>query len=434
MVSNKEKANTLATNFARAHNNILRSDQRTVEEVNHTMEVLADSNEMNLDPSTLAKPTEIKEIIKRLKSKKSPGQDGIRNALLKHLPRKGLVYLTKIFNGCIRLMYFPSMWKHAIVVAIPKPKKDVTLPTNYRPISLLSSLSKVLERIILNRLNRHLDTNAVIPNEQFGFKAGHSTNHQLTRIRKIVKEGFVTKKSTGMIMLDVEKAYDSVWQEAIIYKLHRSNCPLYIVKLIQSFLLERTFQVSVNECRSEKFDIPCGVPQGSVLSPTLYNVFTSDVLMVDGVTYAFFADDTAFLVSDVDPRIISCKLQHAQNKLEEFQQKWRIKTNAAKTQAIFFTRKRAPRHLPATELSVNGIRIPWKNEACYLGLTMDEKLLFDKHINSSINKVNGLTRSMYSLINRRSSLQLANKLLTSVCSGQSSPTAAQCGKVVLCPI
>lgn len=326
MVSNKEKADALVANFAQAHNNTLASDPRTVQEVNQTIEELSNFIEMNIDSSTLTKPKEIREIIKRLKSKKSPGQDGVRNVMLKHLPRKGLVYLTKIFNGCIKLMYFPTTWKHATVVAIPKSKKDVTLPTNYRPISLLSSLSKVFERIILNRLNRHLDSNEVIPNEQFGFKAGHSTNHQLARITKIVKDGFSARKSTGMIMLDVEKAYGSVWQDAIIYKLRKCNCPLYIVKLVQSFLIERSFQVSVNDSVSGKFDIPCGVPQGSVLSPTLYNVFTSDVLMVDGITYAFFADDTAFLVSDEDPKIITCKLQQAQNKLEEYQQKWRIKT------------------------------------------------------------------------------------------------------------
>lgn len=91
MVSNKEKADALAANFAQAHNNTLASDPRTVQEVNQTIEELSNFIEMNIDPSTLTKPKEIREIIKRLKSKKSPGQDGVRNVMLKHLPRKGLV-------------------------------------------------------------------------------------------------------------------------------------------------------------------------------------------------------------------------------------------------------------------------------------------------------------------------------------------------------
>lgn len=187
------------------------------------------------------------------------------------------------------------------------------------------------------------------------------------------------------------------------------------MKLIKSFLLGRSFAISVNGCTSGVHRIPCGVPQGSVLSPTLYNIFTSDVLIVDGVTYAFFADDTAFLATDDDPEIVTCKLQHAQNKLQEFQHKWRIKTNATKSQAIFFTRRRSPRFLPTAEINVNGSNIPWKAEVEYLGLTLDQKLLFDKHINRAINKANCLSRSLYSLINRRSPLQIANKLLLYKC-------------------
>lgn len=379
------------------------------------MEDLTSNTLLNTDVATFTKPSEIKRIIQRLKSRKAPGQDGVRNIMLKRLPRKGLVYLTKVFNACLKYTYFPDNWKHATVVAIPKSNKDVTLPTNYRPISLLSSISKILERLILNRLNRHLEINPVIPEEQFGFKNGHSTNHQLARITRQVKHGFAAKKSTGMVLLDVEKAYNSVWQEAIIFKLQKTNCPIYLVKLIKSFLLERSFAVSVNSSMSEPHRIPCGVPQGSVLSPTLYNIFTSDVLMVDGVTYAFFADDTAFLATDDDPQIVTCKLQHAQNQLQQFQQKWRIKTNTSKTQAIFFTRRRSPRYLPTSEITVNGSTVPWKEEVEYLGLTLDKKLLFDKHINRAINKVNCLSRSLYSLIHRRSSLQIANKLLLYKC-------------------
>lgn len=199
------------------------------------------------------------------------------------------------------------------MVAIPKANKDITSPSNYRPISLLSSLSKILERIILTRLNQHLEIRTVIPHEQFGFKKGHSTNHQLVRISQAVKLSLSEGKSTGMVLLDVQKAYDTVWQAAVVYKLLSSNCPVYLTKMIQSYLSGRYFAVSVHGCSSSTYRIPFGLPQGSVLSPTLYNVFTADIIMVDGVTYAFFADDTAFLATDRDPEIVTTKLQHAQN-------------------------------------------------------------------------------------------------------------------------
>lgn len=409
-----QKAETLAVTFAAAHNNSVDGDAATTTAVHETIERIAETD-CELEPSVLVKPKEVKSIISAMKTKKSPGLDGIRNVLLKHLPRKGLVLLTKIFNACLKLSYFPAKWKHASVVAIPKANKDITCPGNYRPISLLSSLSKILERIILSRLNRHLETDVIVPHEQFGFKQGHSTIHQLVRIKQEIKRNFSAGKSTGMVLLDVEKAYDSVWQEAVIFKLHRSNCPLYVVKIIHSFLSNRTFEVVVNGSRSSKHSIPFGLPQGSVLSPTLYNIFTADILMVDGVVYAFFADDTAFLAADKDPEIVVTKLQHAQNCLEEFQRKWRIRINATKTQTIFFTKKRATRNLPSRAVTTNGVPSTWVNAANYLGVVFDSKLTFDKHVNAAIEKLDRAVRSMYSLVNRRSKLHLKNKMLVFKC-------------------
>lgn len=410
-----EKARVLGESFAKAHENHLPGDPATTDEVQQTITQIANWSAVNDDWSTFTKPSEVKDIIRRLKNKKAPGMDGLKNVLLKHIPRKGLVALTKIFNGCLKLQYFPEVWKHALVVAVAKPNKDITNPSNYRPISLLSTLSKIFERLILNRINRHLEISNVIPHEQFGFKVGHSTNHQLCRITQAIKNGFANGKSTGMVMLDVEKAYDSVWQDGVIYKLTKANFPQYLVKLLTSYLANRTFQVTVNGSRSAIHRIPFGLPQGSVLSPTLYNIFTADVIKVDGVIYAFFADDTCYLASDKDPVVIVQSLQAAQNKLEEFQEKWRIKINAAKTQAVFFTRRRALRHLPGSQVKVNNQEITWSNEAKYLGLTLDPKLKFDRHISNTLAKCSSLIKSLYSLINRRSRLQISNKILLFKC-------------------
>lgn len=223
------------------------------------------------------------------------------------------------------------------------------------------------------------------------------------------------KQNYGMLMLDVEKPYDTVWQEAIVHKLLVANFPLYLVKMLHSFLKGRSFQVNVNGALSAIHGIPCGVPQGSVLSPTLYNIFTADVLMIDGVSYAFFADDTGFFATDNDPKIVTIKLQAAQNRLEEFQQKWRIKINPSKTQAIFFTRRRAPKYLPSSKVKVCGLEVDWSKEAKYLGLALDTGLRYDKHIDQTLKKCKNLTKALYSLVNRRSRLQLHNKLLLYKC-------------------
>lgn len=264
----------------------------------------------------------------------------------------------------------------------------------------------------MRRINHHLDTGRIIiPHQQFGFKKGHSTNHQLVRLVRTVKDGFASRKSSGMIMLDVEKAYDSVWQEAILHKMLAADFAMPLLKVLLSFLKDRSFQVSVNGCLSERKPIPFGVPQGSVLSPVLYNIFVSDVEMVNDVEYYLFADDTGFIASGEDPSIVICNLQGAQDALESYYRKWKIKVNPLKTQAIFFTWKRSQRNLPQRQVTVCGHAVPWSDEVKYLGLTLDPKLTFGKHIERSLEKSCKLTKSLYCLVNRRSRLHMDKKLL-----------------------
>jgi hypothetical protein len=111
-----------------------------------------------------------------------------------------------------------------VVIPIPKPGKDPSNSSDYRPISLLSSISKVFERIILKRLNTFVSIQNVLPNHQFGFRAAHSTSHQLNRVVRHVENNRGQGQSTGMLFLDVEKAFDSVWHDALLHKLIQRDC------------------------------------------------------------------------------------------------------------------------------------------------------------------------------------------------------------------
>lgn len=404
------KAKVLADSFAKFHTNSMVSDPTTVENVTRSSEYI-DQAVPEPDTSYIIRPKDVKKHIRNLKIKKAPGEDQIRNVLLKHLPRKGVIVLAKLFSACLKICYFPSRWKHAVVIAIPKPNKDATLPSNYRPISLLSCLSKLLERFILARIEAHLSTASIIPNQQFGFKKGHSTCHQLVRLVKQVRSNFTQGKSSGMILLDVEKAYDSVWQEAILHKMVQGNFPMSTMKIVRSFLKERSFHVAVDGEVSDRKQIPFGVPQGAVLSPILYNIFTADLVMIDHVQYYLFADDTGFVVSHRDPTVVVDKLQQAQQALESYQQQWKIRINPNKTQAIFFTRKRSPRNLPQREIRANGQSIPWSEAVQYLGATLDQKMNFSQHISNSLKKCDKLTKTLYPMVNRRSALDRRTKLL-----------------------
>jgi len=130
--------------------------------------------------------------------------------MLRNLSRNALIHLTQLFNHLLRLGHFPTNWKTAKVIPIPKPNKPHTDPNSYRPISLLSTLGKLFERIIAARLTSFVQQHQLIPYFQFGFRRKHSTVAQLARITDYITNGFNLHKHTGMLLLDIEKAHDTV--------------------------------------------------------------------------------------------------------------------------------------------------------------------------------------------------------------------------------
>ena len=192
----------------------------------------------NIQPTTIS---EIKKYIKKQRPNKAPGPDNIRNILLRNLTKNVLFFLALIFNASLNLLYFPTSWKQADIITIPKQGKNPHIPHNRRPISLLSCIGKIYEDIILNRLKKHLNLLKVIPLEQFGFTAQRSTTHQLVRLMEYVSGGFNMKQSTISAFLDIEKAYDTTWHTGLIYKLKQYGVPLDLLKIIISYLQNRTF-------------------------------------------------------------------------------------------------------------------------------------------------------------------------------------------------
>ena len=252
-------------------------------------------------------PEQITSVLKGSKNMKAPGFDGIFNIVMKRLSFKVIRLLANIFSTCLEIHYFPSMWKTAKVIPIIKPGKDPTSPASYRPISLLSAISKIFERLILDRLLEEVCRNNILPPEQFGFRKGHSTVHQLQRVTNTIKQNKQVSKSTAMCLLDVEKAFDNVWHDGLVYKLRHFDISPYLIKIIRNYLKDRRYKVSLYGVNSNTFSIPAGVPQGSLLGPVLYNIYTSDVPQLpDAGVLAFFADDTAVMVKGRKP----CEHRH----------------------------------------------------------------------------------------------------------------------------
>ena len=150
-------------------------------------------------------------------SLKAPGDDTIQNIALENISRKALVQIAYIINAIIRIGHFPQCWKTSIVLPILKPGKNPEKPASYRPISLLPSLSKITEKIILNRMKKHEKQQKQIIDEQFGFREKHNTVQQVVRIVNNIRRNYNNNKVTVMALLDIEKAFDKVWIDGLIY-------------------------------------------------------------------------------------------------------------------------------------------------------------------------------------------------------------------------
>lgn len=170
------------------------------------------------------KPITIDELtstIRLLRPFKAPGNDGIQNILLKNLPAEAIDYLTILFNACLHWSHWPSTFKSAKVIPIPKSGKDKNQVSSYRPISLLSAIGKLFEKTVLARLIEFTNDRNIINAEQFGFRQQHSTTHQIARVVNNIKECKFRKQSTGLILFDIEKAFDSVWHKGLAFKLNK---------------------------------------------------------------------------------------------------------------------------------------------------------------------------------------------------------------------
>lgn len=412
LITPEEKADAIGEHLVNSHNlgsNIVSPLENRVDECMVHLETVP----CVVPPENKVTPEQLRSAVKNLKNMKAPGFDGIFNLVLKNLSNKVYKLLAIVFNKCLELSYFPKEWKLAKIIPILKPGKDPTLPSSYRPISLLSSVSKLFEKIILTRLLNVVDEHQIIMMEQFGFRRGHSTSHQLLRLSNTIKSNKAVAKSTAMALLDVEKAFDNVWHDGLVYKLNNLNVPVYLVKIVQNYLSQRQFKVSLNGSFSKEFNIPAGVPQGSLLGPLLYNIYTSDIpRLPDGSGLFLFADDTAITVKGRGPKELKNKLQRSLDAFEAYAKTWKIKINASKTQAIMFLHRQSPKLVPPVDCNVvmEGARIEWSKEVLYLGVLYDEKLLFRSQVERIINKCSLLVKCLYPLINRNSRLSRTNKL------------------------
>ena len=247
------------------------------------------------------------------------GPDGIHYQLLNHLPRDSLMVVLDIFNEIWQTGDIPDCWKEATVIPIPKPGKDHTNPTNYRPISLTSCLCKTMERMINSRLMWFLEKNGVFSKYQSGFRKGRTTTDQLIRLESFIRDSFLNGNHVVSVFFDLEKAYDTVWKHGVARDLHTAGLRGRMPVFIQNFLSIRVFRVRLGSVYSNIHHQEMGVPQGSILSVTLFILKINSIANIIPSCFekSLFVDDLSITCASKNMASIERQLQLCLNKIEK---------------------------------------------------------------------------------------------------------------------
>lgn len=346
------------------------------------------------------------EIDTNINKKKAPGFDEISPRILKELPKKAIIHLTQIYNAILRTEFVPEQWKRAEVIMLLKPGKPPEQATSYRPISLLPCMSKLFEKLLLKRLNPIIEAKQLIPDHQFGFRTKHSTIDQVHRVTNVISKALEEKKYCCGVFLDVAQAFDKVWHKGLLLKL-REQLPHTWCALLKSYLTERHFRVRYEEAITSWKSISAGVPQGSVLGPILYLLYTADIPINDNTTIAMFADDTAILSTMKDQQAATEILQTTINTVYNWTKRWKIKINGDKSVHVNYTLRKTT-YIPVT---LNQQIIPQKDSAKYLGMHLDSRLNWKHHVRQKKLQIKQKMHKLYWLVGRHSELDLTSKRL-----------------------
>jgi len=376
-----EICDKLAENFCKVSNNYNYNIRfQGIKQLSESTPIDFSSN--NREPYN--QPFSHDELIYALRSTKngSPGEDEITHNMIKNLPSGAMLYLLNIINRIFSSHYFPPQWSKSVIIPIPKPNKDHSAAENYRPISLTSVLCKTMERMVNNRLNDYLETIPDLYNIQCGGLKKRSTIDHLVNIEGTIRKAFANGEHVVSVFFDLQKAYDTTWRHGILKDLYNVGMRGHLPMFIKNFLRNRTFNVRLGNNVSSTQCQETGIPQGSVLSVSLF------ILKIDGIskripndprfTPSLYVDDLQLSYSHSDLNVIRRKLQSTINNIATWAADNGYSFSTSKTFAIHF------KHLAGLHLNpplrIDNQLIPYKSEAKFLGLTLDSKMTWKPHV------------------------------------------------------
>ena len=373
---------------------------------------------------------EVYDIIKILKLGKACGADSISHNMLKGTAQTVCKPLSLLFNMSLISQKYPQQWKQAVILPLFK-KGDQHNLTNYRPISLLSCVGKIFERVVYKHVHNFLLSNSLFYNMQSGFMPKHSTVHQLIEIHFSMCQSLENKEHMCMIFCDMSKAFDRVWHRGLFKKLSAYGIKGQLLNWIKDYMTNRQQCVLVNNEKSCNGVISAGVPQGSVLGPLFFLIYINDIADSLISCSRLFADDTSLsysstCINDLE-RIINSDLE----KLKVWSCKWLTTFNPSKTEALFISNSKET--LRPLDLIFDNTALEISSFHKHLGVTLHENAKWSIHIqniySSSMKRVNAMRKLKY-LLNRKTLLKIYKcfilPILEYACEVWDGCTAQEC--------
>ena len=336
------------------------------------------------------------KLLKDMNIDKAAGIDNLSGKLLKDAANILAKPISKICNLSIKYSVFPTDCQIAKLKPLFK-KGSTTLPKNYRPISLLPLISKIFEKVVHDQTQAFLDENKILYKFQSGFRRTFSADSCLSYLSNKIASGFESGLHTGMILIDLQKAFDTIDHEILINKLEFLGFPKNLILWFKSYLSIRKFKVNLNKTFSEPGKLLCEVPQGSILGPLLFLLYINDMPQAVKCELLLYADDICLIFQHNDIKEIEIQLNKNFSLISNWfvDNKLSIHFGEDKTKSILFSSKRKVKKASPLNIQYKDIKIKQYAKVTYLGCILDETISGESMATHVINRVNSKLRLLY---------------------------------------
>ncbi|XP_077539808.1 uncharacterized protein LOC144152414 [Haemaphysalis longicornis] len=424
LIDSQECKTTQRHNLSKIIHDYPRSDKDLLEEIKNRY--IGSNPKENLKPyegtpnPELDRPittAEVWEAIQDLRTKSAPGQDGITNKIIRNLDDDSVEALAQYLNLRWQMGSIPKQWKTATIIMIPKPGKKLGLE-NLRPISLTSCLGKLMEHVVLRRLNKYMEDKDLYPHTMIGFRPKLSTQDVLLQLKHQIVDGNGTssRDTKAILGLDLTKAFDNVRHSAILENLGMLGIGSRTYSYVRDFLSDRTAKIKIGSIESNELELGArGTPQGSVLSPFLFNIamigLPAELKKIEGLHHSIYADDLTLWVTGGSDGAIQDTLQEAINTIETYIEPRGLVCSPEKSEILLYQANRGRRkgsYKSTIELQAKGGLIPIVPMIKVLGLRIQANGHNTEALRMLEKSVLQTTRLISRVANRHQGIKEAN--------------------------